>query len=208
MVWAVDDPELDRAVEGAREGNQAAIACLYRWLNPALLRYLRHHAADVAEDLASEVWLAAAQGLNHFDGQASAFRSWLFTVARRRVVDHYRMLERRPRCISVDLLAADIHGLAGDIQGRHGAFQALASDIGQVVADRLSAQGAVAALSRDLPADQAEVILLRVLADLSVIEVARIMKRSPGAIRVLQHRALRALAQRSLARDREPTAIL
>ncbi|MHB1488821.1 MAG: RNA polymerase sigma factor [Acidimicrobiales bacterium] len=170
---------LDPSLEAARDGDQSGIAALYRALNPPLVRYLRHQAPDVAEDLASETWMAAAQGLGRFSGQTNDFRAWLYTIARRRVVDHYRRQGRRPRLVAMNV----------DVD------YAQPGDVAQTVLDGISAQQAVTALARDLSAEQAEVVHLRVLGDLSVDEVARIMDRSAGSVRVLQHRALRRLAQ-------------
>jgi RNA polymerase sigma-70 factor (ECF subfamily) len=145
-----------------------------------LLRYLRHHAPDVAEDLLAETWLAAAKELPRFQGDAEDFRAWLFTVARRRVADHYRRRHRRPSLVELDPEAL---APARDRPDE----SAIAS---------LSAQSAIEALVHDLPSDQAEVVLLRVVADLSVEQVAEIVGRSPGSVRVLQHRALRRLETR------------
>lgn len=165
------------SLEAARSGDEWAMTCLFRESNPALLRYLRHHAPDVADDLLAETWLAAAKHLPRFRGDGDDFRAWLFAVARRRVADHYRRRNRRPDLVSLD---SEIDFPARD-----------ATD--EAVIGSISAQVAIESLVRDLPADQAEVVLLRVVADLSAEHVARILGRSPGSVRVLQHRALRRL---------------
>ncbi|HVA04908.1 MAG TPA: sigma-70 family RNA polymerase sigma factor [Acidimicrobiales bacterium] len=169
-----------KSLDAARAGDEWATTCLFRESNPALLRFLRHHAPDVAEDLLAETWLAAARQLPKFQGDADDFRAWLFTVARRRVADHYRRRHRRPRLVELE---AQTLPPAGDRPEESSL-------------DALSAQSAIEALVRDLPPDQAEVVLLRVVADLSVDQVADIMGRSPGSVRVLQHRALRHLETR------------
>ncbi|MHB1711267.1 MAG: RNA polymerase sigma factor [Acidimicrobiales bacterium] len=184
----MDPSSLDAALEGARDGDEWGITALFRAFQPQLLGYLRHHAPDVAEDLASETWLAAAKGLHGFEGGIGDFRAWLFTIARRRVVDHYRSRARRP------------------MQVRHepGREPIAPDDTADLVVGEMSSREAITALTRELSADQAEVVLLRVVADLSVDDVAKIMKRSPGSVRVLQHRALRTLGkvweQRSVTR--------
>jgi len=186
LLWSFADTEgMDSAPSGnlldaARAGDEWATTCLFRTSNPALLRYLRHHAPDVAEDLLAETWLAAAKHLPAFQGDADDFRAWLFTVARRRVADHYRRRNRRPSSVDLD---PETLPPASDRTDE--------SALGTV-----SAQSAIVALVRDLPADQAEVVLLRVVADLSVDQVAEITGRSPGSVRVLQHRALRRLETR------------
>jgi RNA polymerase sigma-70 factor (ECF subfamily) len=132
----------------------------------------------VAEDLAADVWMAAARVIPAFDGDAMGFRAWLYGVARRRVADHYRQLGRRPRTVALD----DIDDPPAPVLPDE---MAIAS---------ISAQEAVDALTRHLSAAQAEVVLLRVLGGFSVDEVARLTGRSSGSVRALQHRALTHLA--------------
>ncbi|MDA8296186.1 MAG: sigma-70 family RNA polymerase sigma factor [Actinomycetota bacterium] len=173
--------ELDRlegALVAARQGDEAAIGKLFAAFQPLLLRFLRRQAPRVAEDLAAETWLALARQLPSVVGQVADFRALLFTVARRRVVDHYRAEGRRPA--SRPLEASDDRS-GGD-------------DPSETVVDQLSAQQAIDQLVGGLPPAQAEVVLLRVVAGLSVEETAAVIERSPGAVRVLQHRALRRLA--------------
>ncbi|HUZ11142.1 MAG TPA: sigma-70 family RNA polymerase sigma factor [Acidimicrobiales bacterium] len=171
--------DLHAALHEARSGGEWGVAQLYRALNPPLLRYLGHHAPRVAEDLASEVWLAAAQVLPRFEGDGDDFRSWLFTVARRRVADHYRRNGRRPDLVTLDSVADPAGG----------------SDPATEATAAVSAGQAIELLARSLTKDQAEVVLLRVVADLSVEQVAGIMGRSAGSVRALQHRALQRLAR-------------
>ena len=168
-------------LELARRGDEWAISCLFRALQPSLLRYLSRRAPAAAEDLAAEVWLALARGLATFSGPAHELRALLFTIARRRVADYYRARARRPNLVHLDGDTCD---------------PATTEDVAELAIGALSAEQAIDALVSQLPSDQAEVVLLRVVADLSVDAVARVMGRRPGAVRVLQHRALRTLARR------------
>jgi RNA polymerase sigma-70 factor, ECF subfamily len=168
---------LDDALARATRGDESAIATLYRSLNPLLLRYLRHHVGRVAEDVASDVWLALAPQLSGFDGGAREFRALMFTIARCRTVDHYRRNGRQATTVSFDE-----------------SFDCVGSDDTEAEAvAQLTAQSAVEALVGSLPADQAEIVLLRVLGDLDVEEVSEIVGKSKGAVRVTQHRALQRL---------------
>src|SRR5437660_12828331 len=88
-------PAFDDVLAAAQTGAGWAIAILYRDLQPALLRYLQAKAPGEAEDLASDVWLAAAPKLNSFQGDEVGFRSWIFTIANRRVIDQVRRSARR-----------------------------------------------------------------------------------------------------------------
>lgn len=172
----------------AQEGGEWAVAILYRWLHPAVVSYLRARAGDDAEDLASETWLAVARALPTFSGDEPAFRSWVFTIAHRRLIDHHRSTARRPRTRSLNPVEGD--GADGPLDlpaGDDPAAEALASVAGDA---------AVRRIIELLPHDQAEIVLLRVVAGLPVDDVAAITGRRPGTVRVLQHRALRRLAER------------
>jgi len=168
---------LEVALRGAARGDECATSTLYRSFNPLLLRYLRHHVGRVAEDVASDVWLALAPQLADFDGTVHEFRALMFTVARRRTVDHYRRNGRQAPTVAFDE-TFDCVG-SSDTEG-------------EAVA-QLTAQSAVEALVRSLPGDQAEIVLLRVLGDLDVEEVAGIVGKTEGAVRVAQHPALHRL---------------
>jgi len=176
--------ELDVAMDGAARGDQAALAALYRALNPPLLRYLRHHVGPVAEDVASDVWFALAPQLAGFSGSYAELRALMFAVARRRVVDQYRRNGRRAPAVSFD----ETFDRAGS------------NDTETEAVEQLTAQGAVEKLVRCLPADQAEIVLLRVLGDLDAGQIAAIVGKSVGSVRVAQHRALQRL-QRAFERN-------
>jgi len=163
----------------AQAGGEWAVADIYRAHNARVVRYFRANAPADAEDLASETWLAAARNLSSFEGDEDAFRGWLFTIARRRLTDHRRKAGRR-------------HDEARPEESLE--VSAEASAEADALAGRLGHEAASKIVSR-LPADQAEAVLLRVVADLSVEQVAAITGRRPGTVRVLQHRALRRLAR-------------
>jgi RNA polymerase sigma-70 factor (ECF subfamily) len=172
-------PDLAAALADSARGDQDALTVVYRELNPRLLRYLRHHAGPVAEDLASEVWLALAPRLDGYAGTFEQFRALMFSIAHRRVVDEYRRRSRTPQRAPLD----DALELADR------------ADTETAAVEHLTAQGAVETLVHRLPADQAEIVLLRVLGDLEVEQVANILGKSKGAVRIAQHRALRRLQQ-------------
>jgi len=167
------------ALVAAQEGSEAAFTQLWRDANPALLRYLRVIAADTSDDVAAETWVQVVRGLAAFRGDEAAWRAWLFTTARRRAIDAVRHGARRPQAPLDDLPPS-----------RH----PVTPDPADLALERVSTQSAIALLSR-LPRLQAEVILLRVVAGLDTESVARLVERSPGAVRVAAHRGLRTLAQ-------------
>ena len=166
-------------LSGAQSGAEWALTILYGELQPAVLGYLAAREPTEAEDLASEVWLDVAEGIDRFRGDEDGFRAWVFTIARRRLLDLRRRASvRRAKPVSLEMLGG--HRGIGDAEG-----DALVS---------LGADAAIALIAT-LPPDQADVVLLRIIGDLSVADVARIVDKRPGAVRGLQHRALRNLAR-------------
>jgi RNA polymerase sigma-70 factor (ECF subfamily) len=163
----------------AQEGSEAAFSHLWRDGNPALLRYLRVIAPDSAEDVAGDTWLQVVRGLAGFRGDEQAWRAWLFTTARRRMIDEGRRRSRRA--------AAPLDGVPVTQLPR-------AQDAADAAIEHLATRSAMTLLTR-LPPLQAEVILLRVVAGLDTETVAQLVDRSPGAVRVAAHRGLRRLAE-------------
>jgi len=105
----------------AASGDEAAFARLWRDNQPPLLRYLRVVAGDNPDDVASEVWLEVARGLERFRGGEGEFRAWLFTLARRRVIDMVRYHARRPVVLTGDPGVLDRRAGHGVIRGDLGA---------------------------------------------------------------------------------------
>ncbi|HSJ91424.1 MAG TPA: sigma-70 family RNA polymerase sigma factor [Ilumatobacter sp.] len=171
---------MEEVIRRARAGDREALAHLWRSYQHLLLRYFRGKGMNEPEDLASTVWIEVASGLVRFEGDESDFRRWLFTIAARRRIDDIRATKRRADRIErapIDERPAHARS-AGD------------------EAERAAGLDAAIAMVQSLPPDQAEAVLLRVVADLGVTEVAEIMHRSEGAVRVLVHRGLKRLADR------------
>jgi RNA polymerase sigma-70 factor (ECF subfamily) len=163
---------------GGTDEAEGAFSVLWRDANPALLRYLRVIAPEAAEDIAADTWMQVVRGLAAFRGDETAWRAWLFTIARHRAIDEGRRRSRRP--------VISVPGLA-DVTSPDN------PDPADLVLEKLSTRAAVALIAT-LPPLQAEVILLRVVAGLDTPAVARLVGRSPGAVRVAAHRGLRRLA--------------
>lgn len=169
----------------AQQGSDDAFARLWREYHPGLLRYLAVKSASDAEDLAADVWFNVVRALPAFEGTEHGFRSWLFTTARNRLTDWYRGTDRRPEVIQTESLLCIASRVS--VEGE--------------VADRSGTDAAVALIAT-LPHDQAEAVMLRVVVGLDVSDVADIMGRTPGSVRVLCHRGLRHLERRL---DHSPT---
>ncbi len=183
-------PYSESLVARARAGDEAALAQLWRQLNPLLLRYLRGRIGSGAEDVAAQTWLDAARRLEEFRGDDTDFRRWVFTIGRHRSIDELRRRGRRaedpPSALDGEPARPD-DGI-----------------------DRHDDLAAALALVRRLPPDQADAVLLRVVGDLDVAQVATVMGRSPGSVRVLVHRGLRrlqAILEAEAVTEGDPTAL-
>lgn len=174
--------ELEIALVAACAGDEAGFATLWRDLHPRLLRYLKARGDDAAEDLAAETWMHVVRGLPTFEGQFADFRAWIFTIARHRAIDQGRARSRGLTTVSV----ADPVEVSGHVSTAPSAEQEAAANDATAEALRLVAT---------LPPTQAEMVALRVVAGLDVADVAELMDKRPGAVRVGVHRALKTLAR-------------
>jgi RNA polymerase sigma-70 factor (ECF subfamily) len=170
----------EEVLAAAGTGAEWALTALFREFQPALLSYLHFRDLNEADDLAQEVWLGVGRGLARFEGDEAAFRAWLFTIARRRVADLRRHRARHPSDAVLDE-HLDARAAGDDPEG-----SALAS---------VQADDALARITASLPPDQAEVVVLRLVGGLDAAQVASVLGKRPGAVRALQHRALKRLAK-------------
>lgn len=162
---------------GAVLGSDHAWQTIYRGLAGSVTGYLASHGADDPDGLASEVFLQVARDISRFEGDEAAFRSWVFVIAHRRLIDSRRAAGRRPRYA----------GTTEDLENSH---------IGGNVEDEAVAAltiGWVQEILDHLTHDQRNVLALRVIGDLSVQQTAEVMGKRPGAIKALQRRALAAV---------------
>jgi RNA polymerase sigma-70 factor, ECF subfamily len=176
--------EFARILDRAQHGDESAFTVLWRDLNPALLRYLAV-AGEPADDVAAETWATVVKGLVRFTGDENAWRAWVFTIARRRAVDAGR---KRERTVARDRAWEP-----------WAAFGSHAPDPAELMIQRLDTDAALALVAQLSPL-QAEVVMLRVVGGLAVEEVARVVGRSPGAVRVAHHRGLVRLRELLAAR--------
>jgi len=167
-----NDP-FDDVLAAARVGADWAWTRIYEDLAPKLVGYLAAHGAADPEDLAGEVFLQIVRGLRDFHGGERGFAAWSFTIAHRRLVDDLRRRRRRPI----------------EIAGGEGSDRRAAGDLEQE-AEARAADAAVRAAIDRLPSDQRSVMLLRIIGDLTIEEIARVLGKRPGAVKALQRRGL------------------
>ena len=173
-------------LESARQGSEAAWQELYGGLAPAILGYLRANGGPDPEDILGEVFLQVARDIARFDGDERGFRSWVFTIAHHRLIDARRHSARRPVELSPE--PPEPSGRADD------------------AADEALARIGIEEVQRVLEAiseEQRAVLLLRVIGDLSIEDVAKAVGKRPGAVKALQRRGLAAV-KRELGRKGVP----
>ncbi|NJD59861.1 MAG: hypothetical protein C3F13_12165 [Anaerolineales bacterium] len=168
-------------IKKAQHGDCHAFGELYELHASGIYRYLYAHLNDSmdAEDLTGEVFLKAWQSLPKYTERGIPFRAFLNKIARNALVDHYR------RNNLTDPKAPDeLDGYKADEN----------PEIGEIISEKVEHRRILHTLSQIRP-DYREVLTLRFIGELSPEETARVMKRSTGAVRVLQHRALAALRE-------------
>lgn len=167
------DAAFASALAAAQAG--ASWACTQIWVeySPAVAAFLRARGSREAEDLTSEVFLAVFDRLTDFRGDRPAFRSFVFSIAYRRLVDELRMRARR----------GDAQEWTPEIDPRR------TSSAEDEAHSRLGDEAALALLD-GLPDDQRDVMVLRIVADLTVEQVAQILDKRVGAVKALQRRAI------------------
>jgi len=164
-------------LRAAQRGDGQAFEDLYLSMRARLGAFVAARGVTDVDDVVSETFLGAFRSLARFRGGEAEFRAWLFRIARNKVADWFRAQGRRPATVSFpegfDLPGGDVEADAEAGLGR---------------ADLVR-------LFETLNADQAEVLVLRLVGDLAVGQVAQIMDRSEGAIKAHQRRALARLRE-------------
>ncbi len=173
------DEEVWSLVEAAQQGDTDAFGQLYDRYVDVVHRYAYARLGDrtLAEDVTSETFLRALRRIGTVSYQGRDVGAWFTTIARNLVLDHVKSGRNRYEVVSAEPLEP-----APGIEGPEPA-----------VLRRLSAEELLRCV-RQLPPDQQECVVLRFLQGLSVAETATVMSRNVGAVKALQHRALRRLA--------------
>ena len=171
-AWTEPAVADDHALVRLAQANAAAFGDLYRrYLDPVYRYCSRQLDQTAAEDVTSIVFLKALQAIGSFDPDRATFRSWLFTIAHHAIIDQHRVRTHLP----IDEIERSATGPSVEEISVHG--------------DQMRH---LRAALRTLPADQQAVINLR-LADLTGVEIAAVLEKPPGTVRVLQHRAVQTL---------------
>jgi RNA polymerase sigma-70 factor, ECF subfamily len=177
------DPDFSRILAAAKSGAEWAWTAIYGDLASAVTTYLAARGAAEPEDLASETFLQVARDIGSFEGTEAGFRSWVFVIAHRRLLDSWRSAGRRPQQMALPETLAESPG--GNTEDE--------------AVERLAVGDFLSTFER-LTDDQRTVLTLRIVGNFTLAEIAKMLGRRVGAIKALQHRALATLAD-SLSLD-------
>ncbi len=180
-----DHREVWRLVERARDGDGEAFGLIYDRYADVVFRYVFYRVGDrgLAEDLTSETFLRALRRIGTFTYQGRDIGAWLVTIARNLILDHVKSARSRLESTTDEI------GLVGD----HATSTVRPPTPEALVLDSLTSAALMDAVDA-LNLDQRECVLLRFVQGFSVSETAAIMGKNDGAIKALQHRAVRKLA--------------
>ncbi len=163
----------------AQRGDKSAVSALYEAYAQPIFRYISYRVDNeaVAEDLTAEVFLRMVQGLPRYQDMGAPFGAWLYRIAATQVSDHYR-------------------------EKRHGREEAITDEQPTDDTDPLNTlarqeeRAQLRAALQALPEDYQTLLIMRFMQQLPHAEVASVLRKSEAAIRVMQHRALQALAEK------------
>jgi RNA polymerase sigma-70 factor (ECF subfamily) len=170
----------DKLIQLAKSGEADAFGELYERHITSVYRFLYARLDNRldSEDFAEEVFWKAWNRISEYNERGVPFLAFLLIVARNVLIDHYRRNGRSPQQVSLeDIQVSDMN-----------------ADPGELTNTNLNHQELRQAMA-DLRDEYQEVLVLRFLNEMSPKETAKVMKRSTGAVRVLQHRALAALSK-------------
>lgn len=153
--------DLDSALAAARRGRESGFAQLWRTFQPAVLRYLSCIFGAIAEEAASEAWLQVAKDIRSYRGDVTQFQVWLFRMARDRATTLQTLRQ----------------------QSGHNAAQPLAVEAAGTELAYADTERALGLIAR-LPKDQAEAVLLRVVAGFDVMEAAQVLGQVDDTVRL------------------------
>ena len=169
--------KFESVLEAAKAGAEWAWASLFTELSGPVTGYLASRGAAEPEDVSSEVFLNVARGIRSFSGDRTSFRSWVFVIAHRKLIDERRSRARQPR------LAEFPEDTSSVTEGGNVENEALTNLM----------TGELQAAFAPLTEAQRDVLALRLIAGLTLAETAQVMGKRVGAIKALQRRALATL---------------
>ena len=162
----------------AKAGEAWAWRELFTSLSPAVAGYLRVQGVREVDDVVSDVFMGVFRGISTFEGSMLQFRSWVFVIAHHRLIDDRR---RQSRAVPFSYDAPEVPDAAPSRE-----------DAASEALDRMSAARVITLCQRLVP-DQRDVLLLRLVGDLTIEQIGETVGKSVGAVKALQRRGLAAL---------------
>lgn len=184
MIWPPFSPYGDaasqdaeqRLITAAQKGDHAAFSKLRALYDLPLTRFVTRRAGlDSADDIVQETWLAAWQGIKKWNGRAR-FKAWLFAIAENKCIDQHRANARQLRLRNFD----DLHGYPPDRIDDY---------------DAVDLRQAVQSVVVNLPSNQREVIELYYYHELTLLEIAELLKRNLNTVKYQFYRAHALVAE-------------
>lgn len=169
--------ELETLLEHAKTGQDAAFSKLYELYFDKIFRFAFYRVShkETAEDITEEVFIRAFTSISSLD-KSSSFESWLYQIARNRIIDYYRSKK----------LLLPIDDLENTLEYETNVIDSVNLQFDQKVFLKVM---------RELPADQQTILRLKFFEDLTNAEISDITGKTEGSIRVLQHRAISKLKE-------------
>jgi RNA polymerase sigma-70 factor, ECF subfamily len=172
----------------AQQGREEAISSLYEAHAQPIFDYISYRVESIAlaEDLTAEVFLRMVRGLPNYQDKGLPFRAWLFRIAANLITDHYRQVGHQQR-------------EAIPISESHESDDPDPFDELAKKEEGMQLRQAI----RMLPTEYQDLLVLRFVEELPYAEIAKVMNKSVVALRAMQHRALKALAEQLAKIDPE-----
>jgi RNA polymerase sigma-70 factor (ECF subfamily) len=174
----MDNGKLLKLIQKAQSGDEQAFGEIYNELAAPIYKFISFKTSDPeeAEDLLQQVFMKVWAGLGKLSLHDLHFTAWIYTIAGNTIRDHFRKVYRRPQTVSLDP--------ALDIASKEDSSRAVSSSLDGVL---------VQAALEKLPPEYKQVLELRFMQELSIVETAKALGKSSVATRVLQHRAMKKL---------------
>jgi RNA polymerase sigma-70 factor, ECF subfamily len=171
------EPELNKAFARAQKLDREAFGLIYDHFAEKLYKFIffRVGHKELAEDILADTFVKAWTKISQVTS-AKAFTSWLYQIAKNNIIDYYR----------VKKVTIDLEEVVDTLEDAASPFD----DANLMIEHRVVLQ-----LMEQLPEEQRQVIRYKFFEDLENIEIAQIMSKSEGSIRVIQHRAINKLKE-------------
>ena len=175
--------ELKPTLKRAQNGDTAAFALIYDHFAPAIYRfiYFRVGHKETAEDVLADTFVKAWQKINQINSP-EALSGWLYQIARNNIIDYYRV---RKETVALDEVVDTLQDAVNPADEVNATIQ----------------QKRILQAMKNLPPDQAQVLKYRFFEDLTNEEIALILNKNEGTIRVIQHRAIIKLKELLKSKD-------